>query len=112
MKIRVPRWATRGFFVKINGRDQPVKAAPGTLPDAGADLARQRHHRAPDAVPLPPRAGVDQPNVASVFYGPVLLAAEEAGRGPTGVNVTLDARTSASRSPAIRDAAVQHRRRR
>ena len=29
IKVRVPRWATRGFFVKINGRAQPVKAAPG-----------------------------------------------------------------------------------
>jgi len=27
---------------------------------------------------------VDQPNVASLFYGPVLLAAEESGPGPTG----------------------------
>ena len=26
VKVRVPRWATRGFFVKINGREQSVKA--------------------------------------------------------------------------------------
>jgi uncharacterized protein len=35
---------------------------------------------------------VDQPNVASVFYGPVLLAAEESGPRTDWRPVTLDAR--------------------
>src|SRR6185436_9814543 len=30
MKVRVPQWATRGFFVRVNGRNESVKAAPGT----------------------------------------------------------------------------------
>src|SRR5688572_10676781 len=30
VKIRVPRWARRGFYVKINGREEKVKAAPCT----------------------------------------------------------------------------------
>src|SRR5262245_51978633 len=30
VKIRVPRWSKRGFFVKINGREEKVKATPGT----------------------------------------------------------------------------------
>ena len=30
IRIRVPQWATRGFFVKINGREEAVKAAPGS----------------------------------------------------------------------------------
>ena len=30
IKVRVPRWATQGFFVKINGQEQAVKAVPGT----------------------------------------------------------------------------------
>ena len=52
----------------------------GQLRDAGADLARQRHDRAADAVHVPSRSpSMDQPNVASIFYGPVLLAAEESG---------------------------------
>jgi hypothetical protein len=33
---------------------------------------------------------VDQPNVASIFYGPVLLAAEEAGPRTDWRKVTLD----------------------
>ena len=34
---------------------------------------------------------VDQPNVASIFYGPVLLAAEESGARTDWRPVTLDA---------------------
>ena len=30
VRIRVPRWATRGFVVKINGRDEEAKATRGT----------------------------------------------------------------------------------
>jgi DUF1680 family protein len=79
MKIRVPHWATRGFFVKINGRDERVKAEPGTY----LTLARTWREndtielRMPFSFDLNPV--VDQPNVASLFYGPVLLAAEESG---------------------------------
>jgi hypothetical protein len=34
---------------------------------------------------------MDQPNVASIFYGPVLLAAEESGPRTDWRRVTLDA---------------------
>jgi DUF1680 family protein len=30
IKVRVPQWATRGFFVRINGQPQSVDAIPGT----------------------------------------------------------------------------------
>ena len=30
IKVRVPKWATKGFFVKINGKNKTVKATPGT----------------------------------------------------------------------------------
>jgi uncharacterized protein len=77
IKVRVPRWATRGFFVTINGREQAVNAAPGNY------LTLRRTWRTNDTIEvripfqfyLAPL--MDQPNVASVFYGPVLLAAEE-----------------------------------
>ena len=92
VKIRVPRWATRGFFVKVNGRDERVQAAPGTY------LTLARTWRDTDTIelrmPFPFRLDtvVDQPNVASVFYGPVLLAAEEPGPRTDWRPVTLDAR--------------------
>ena len=46
---------------------------------------------------------MDQPNVASIFYGPVLLAAEESGPRTDWRHVTLDATDiGKSRSPAMR----------
>jgi DUF1680 family protein len=91
MKIRVPHWARRGFFVKINGRDEKVKAVPGTY----LTLARTWHEndtielRMPFSFDLNPV--VDQPNVASVFYGPILLAAEESAPRTDWRPITLDA---------------------
>jgi uncharacterized protein len=92
LKIRVPRWAKRGFFVKINGRDEKVKAAPGsylTLAKTWKDNDTIEL-RMPFTFDLNPV--VDQPNVASVFYGPVLLAAEESGPRTDWRPVTIDAR--------------------
>jgi DUF1680 family protein len=63
--------------VKINGRDEAVKAAPGSY------LTLSRAWRDKDSVEVRIPFSfhldhlVDQPNVASLFYGPVLLAAEE-----------------------------------
>jgi hypothetical protein len=37
-------------------------------------------------------AVVDQPNIASVFYGPILLAAEESGPRTDWRKISLDAR--------------------
>lgn len=103
MKVRVPQWATRGFFVTINGQEQKVSAVPGTY------LVISRNWRDNDTVALRMPFSfrldrvVDQPNVASVFYGPVLLAAEEAAPRTDWRQVTLDASdigTSISGDPA------------
>ena len=91
IKVRVPRWATRGFFVKINGQDQRLEAEPGTY------LTLARTWRANDTVDIRMPVDfsldpvVDQPNVASIFYGPVLLAAEEPAPRTDWRQVTLDA---------------------
>ncbi|MGN6556172.1 MAG: beta-L-arabinofuranosidase domain-containing protein [Verrucomicrobiota bacterium] len=77
LKIRVPSWATHGFDVSINGRKQTVKARPGTY------LSIDRKWKNGDQIELRMPFGfrlmpvMDQPNLASLFYGPVLLAAEE-----------------------------------
>jgi DUF1680 family protein len=92
VKIRVPRWASQGMVVRINGRDEAVKAPPGTY----LTLARTWRDndtielRMPFTFSLSPV--VDQPNVASVFYGPVLLAAEEPGPRTDWRKITLDSR--------------------
>ena len=92
MRIRVPRWATRGLIVTINGREEAVAATPGTY------LTLARTWRDNDTIELRMpfsfslSSVVDQPNVASVFYGPVLLAAEESGPRTDWRNIRLDAR--------------------
>jgi DUF1680 family protein len=91
LKVRVPRWASRGFFVTINGRDRQVKAVPGTYLSLGTTWRANDtiELRMPFHFDLDPV--VDQPNVASIFYGPVLLAAEESGPRTDWRQVTLNA---------------------
>jgi DUF1680 family protein len=91
IKVRVPQWATRGFFVKINGRRQSVDAIPGTY------LTLSRTWKGGDTVELNMPFSfhlspvMDQPNIASVFYGPVLLAAQEPEPRSTWRPITLKA---------------------
>ncbi len=91
IKVRVPRWATRGFFVKINGVQQTVDVVPGTY------LTLRRAWKNNDTIELRMpfcfylNPIMDQPNIASIFYGPILLAAEESAQRTEWRRVTLDA---------------------
>jgi DUF1680 family protein len=91
LNVRVPAWARRGFFVKINGQEQAVQAVPGTY----LNLAREWQEgdvlelRMPFSFHLCPL--MDRPNIASLFYGPVLLAAQESGLRQDWRPVTLEA---------------------
>ncbi len=91
INVRVPGWARHGFFVKINGRDQSLSAKPGSY------LKLSRNWRANDTIEIRMPFDfhldpvMDQPNVASILYGPVLLAAEESGPRTDWRRVTLDA---------------------
>ncbi len=79
LNLRVPGWATHGFRVLINEEEQSVEAQPGSY------LALARSWSDGDTVTVKIPMGfhlmplMDQPNIASIFYGPVLLAAEEEG---------------------------------
>jgi DUF1680 family protein len=90
IKVRAPEWATRGVAVKVNGKEQKVLAKPGTY------LTLSRTWRDKDTIevkmPFTFRLDpiVDQPNVASLFYGPVLLAAEEPAQRTDWRQVVLD----------------------
>ncbi len=92
LKVRVPHWATGGFFVKINGRKEKVRAVPGSY------LTLSRKWKDGDMVELrmPFRfylePVMDQQNIASLFYGPVLLAAQEPEPLTEWRKITLDAR--------------------
>ena len=91
IKVRVPGWATNGFHVKINGQSQAVDAVPGTY------LTLSRAWQGGDTVELKMPFDftldpiMDQPNIASIFYGPVLLAAQESEPRSEWRPITLDA---------------------
>ncbi|MFO7616245.1 MAG: glycoside hydrolase family 127 protein [Bacteroidales bacterium] len=92
LHIRVPHWATKGFFVTINGKKENVKAEPGTY------IRISRTWKDGDVVELRMpftfylEPVMDQQNIASLFYGPVLLAAQEPEPRKDWRQVTLDAK--------------------
>jgi DUF1680 family protein len=79
IKVRVPRWAKSGFFVKINGEEVQFEAPP----TPGTYLTLNRTWKKNDTIELRMPLDfhlwsvMDRPNIASIFYGPILLAAEE-----------------------------------
>jgi uncharacterized protein len=89
--VRVPGWATKGFFVKINGQQQALNAVPGTY------LKISRNWKSGDQVDLTMPFQfhldpvMDQQNIASLFYGPILLAAQEPEVRKDWRNVVLNA---------------------
>ncbi|MGN7514554.1 MAG: beta-L-arabinofuranosidase domain-containing protein [Allomuricauda sp.] len=92
LNIRVPHWATKGFFVKINGKKVKAKAEPGTYLTLGhkwkdGDMI---DINMPFEFHLNPV--MDQQNIASIFYGPVLLVAQETEARTDWRKLTLDAK--------------------
>lgn len=89
--VRVPSWATRGFVVKINGKQQKLQAIPGTY------VKISRNWKSGDVIELKMPFQfhldpvMDQQNIASLFYGPILLAAQEPEARKEWRKVTLDA---------------------
>ena len=90
LNVRVPHWATKGFFVTINGKKEKVEAKPGSY----LTLSRKWKDgdtidlRMPFQFHLDPV--MDQQNIASLFYGPILLAAQESEPRKEWRKVTLD----------------------
>lgn len=91
LNLRVPNWATKGFFVKINGKEEKVEVVPGNY------LTLSRRWKDGDTIelrmPFPFYLDplMDQQNIASLFYGPVLLAAQETEPRKEWRKVNLDA---------------------
>lgn len=79
LMIRLPRWAARGVEVLMNGVVESIEVVPGEY------LTIERNWKSGDSVelvmPMSFRLSrlMDQPNIAGIFYGPVLLAVEEPG---------------------------------
>lgn len=77
LKLRVPYWAVNGFSVKINGVEQPLSAVPGTY----VTLSRnwQPGDRVDISMPYSLRfePAPDNPELGSLFYGPIMLVAKD-----------------------------------
>ncbi len=79
--IRYPSWATAGIEVKVNGKKQKVNSNPGSYIDlnkkwSDGDRIEVSFGMQIKLVPTP-----DNPNVAAVTYGPVVLAGEMGTEG-------------------------------
>lgn len=91
LHIRIPSWATKGFYVKINGEDFEHDF------EAGSYLKLSRNWKKGDLIELEMpfqfhlSPVMDQPNISSLFYGPVLLAAQETEAMTTWRKINLDA---------------------
>ncbi len=91
VKLRVPSWATKGFTVTINGAAEKIEARPGTY------ITLHRTWKDGDTIEvkmpftfhLDPV--MDQPNINSIFYGPILLAAQEPAARNDWRPLTLEA---------------------
>jgi DUF1680 family protein len=90
VKVRVPNWATKGFSVKVNGGARKLPAAPGTYAELKGPWKNgdKIELQMPFSFHLSPV--MDQPNIASLFYGPVLLAAQEPDALSTWHALTLN----------------------
>ena len=92
LKVRVPHWATKGFFVKINRKEEKIKAQPGSY------LTLNKKWKNGDVIELRMpfqfhlEPVMDQQNIASLFYGPILLAAQETEPRKDWRKVTFDAK--------------------
>ena len=90
VKKMIPINPNTTIFIKINGKDMNVQATPGTY------LTLSRTWEDGDTIDLKMPFHfylspiMDKPNIASIFYGPVLLAAEESEPLSTWRSVTLD----------------------
>ncbi|WP_214416134.1 beta-L-arabinofuranosidase domain-containing protein [Sphaerisporangium fuscum] len=78
MRVRVPAW-TSGATISVNGTQQSISTTPGTY----ATLTRSWTSGDTVTVRLPMRvitkAANDDPNVATITYGPVVLAGDYGG---------------------------------
>lgn len=79
LKIRIPQWATSGVAVRVNGELEEVETVPGTYLTLNRDWKNGDtvELKLPFQFHLDPV--MDQQNIASLFYGPILLAAQEEG---------------------------------
>ncbi|MBN1361587.1 MAG: glycoside hydrolase family 127 protein [Sedimentisphaerales bacterium] len=76
LRLRVPSWATEGVTLKLNGQTQTVTAQPGSY----LSIARTWTNGDKVELTMPMSLWLcpmpDDPNLAAVMYGPLVLAGE------------------------------------
>jgi DUF1680 family protein len=81
VKVRYPQWARSGMAITVNGRNAPVTAAAGSYETV------EREWKSGDVVEitlpmtLHIEAMPDNPKVAAVLYGPIVLAGDLGSEG-------------------------------
>ncbi|WP_214411901.1 beta-L-arabinofuranosidase domain-containing protein [Sphaerisporangium fuscum] len=75
LKLRVPYWVTKGFRVRVNGRDKNLGATPGGY--VSLRRAWKRGDKVQVTMPFSLRVekALDVPSIQSIAYGPVPLVA-------------------------------------
>lgn len=83
LQIRYPSWALNGTLLKVNGKIVPIKQKPGSY------VLISRKWKAGDRIELDYSMSLralatnDDPDVAAIAYGPIVLAGE---MGTSGIN--------------------------
>lgn len=91
MMIRIPSWVGKGAYIRINGTKAKLNLVPGSYVNIGQSWKKGDliEIKLPFTFRLEPL--MDQANIASLFYGPVLLAAQESGNLDEWRKITLNA---------------------
>lgn len=91
INLRIPHWATQGAFITINDKPQAINTTPGSY----VKLRRKWKNGDTIEIHFPFQFHLaplmDQQNIASLFYGPVLLAAQETEARKDWRAITLSA---------------------
>ncbi len=88
--LRIPEWCKSGVSVKVNGRKMRAEKGQYLCMNRQWHDGDQIELRLPFSFYLEPV--MDQPTIASLFYGPVLLAAQEPGPLENWRKLRLNAR--------------------
>jgi DUF1680 family protein len=76
LRLRVPAWATQGVTLKIDGKPQTVTAEPGSY----LSIHRTWGEKTTIEMSVPMKLWLcpmpDDPNLAAVMYGPLVLAGQ------------------------------------
>lgn len=76
LRIRIPSWATKGASVSINGEKQDVSASPGSYLSLDRKWKNGDRVKVETPMSLQIQRMPDDPNLATVMYGPLALAGE------------------------------------